>query len=169
LKHLFTPWRYRYIAGREARETGCIFCNARISPDPASTLTLWSSDSNVVMMNRYPYTSGHLMIAPALHTASLASVAPEARSEMMNLAVLCQSILGDVFEPHGFNLGMNLGECAGAGVADHLHLHVVPRWRGDTSFMTAIEETRLVPEALEDTFARLRPRFDAAGPSGGRN
>lgn len=167
MNHLFTPWRFRYISGETRRDPGCIFCAAAASPDLEGTLTLHVGTGNFVIMNRYPYTSGHLMIAPIAHTASLPALGAEARSEMMELAVASQEILEETYRPGGWNIGMNLGVSGGAGIADHLHLHVVPRWAGDTNFMTSLAATRLVPEELGATWGRLRERFVRRFGTGG--
>lgn len=138
---------------------GCIFCIAAASPDRRETLTIYRSESALVMLNRYPYTNGHLMVAPVAHQARLFESTDGALRALIRLTAEAQRILSDVYRPDGFNVGMNFGSAAGAGVADHYHMHVVPRWSGDTNFMSVTSRTRLVPEELEKTFDRLAPLF----------
>jgi ATP adenylyltransferase len=138
---------------------GCIFCNAAASVDPRQTLTLLRTTDALVMLNRYPYTNGHLMVAPVAHEARLFDSADRSLTALIRLTAEAQRILSDVYRPDGFNVGMNFGQVAGAGVADHYHLHIVPRWNGDSNFMTVTARTRLVPEELDVTFDKLVPRF----------
>ena len=138
---------------------GCIFCIAAGPGDPRSTLTLFRNDSALVMLNRYPYTNGHLMVAPVAHEARLFESADRSLRALIRLTAEAQRILSDVYRPDGFNVGMNFGQSAGAGVADHYHLHVVPRWSGDVNFMTVTAQTRLVPEELDVTYDKLAPHF----------
>lgn len=141
-------------------DEGCIFCNARSGDrSPEETLLLLNGERVIVMLNRYPYSNGHLMIAPAAHVARLYDSDGAALEEIIRLTAQAQRILSDVYQPEGFNIGMNFGKVAGAGVADHYHVHVVPRWGGDSNFMSVTAQTRLVPEELETTFAKLQPRF----------
>lgn len=164
---LFTPWRYSYLtAPKQAPSGGCIFCAAAAAPDPRATLTLYRSPAAIVMMNRYPYTNGHLMVAPVAHESRLFESTDASLTALIRLTAEAQRILSDVYHPHGFNVGMNFGTVAGAGVADHYHLHIVPRWDGDSNFMTVTAQTRLVPEELEVTFDKLLPHFETIG--GGR-
>lgn len=157
---LFTPWRYSYLtAPKSAQPEGCIFCNAATSADPRATLTLFRSTRALVMLNRYPYTNGHLMVAPVAHEARLFDSADSSLKALIRLTAETQRILSDVYRPDGFNVGMNFGQVAGAGVADHYHMHIVPRWGGDSNFMTVTAQTRLVPEDLDVTFDKLLPKF----------
>lgn len=157
---LFTPWRYSYLtAPKSEQPQGCIFCTAAGSDDVRATLTLYRDEAALVMLNRYPYTNGHLMVAPVAHQAQLFESSPSALHALIRLAAEAQRILSDVYHPEGFNVGMNFGQIAGAGVADHYHLHVVPRWGGDTNFMTVTASTRLVPEDLDATMEKLLPHF----------
>ena len=157
---LFTPWRYSYLTSpRREPSDGCIFCSAAQSTSPRETLTLFSNDLALVMLNRYPYTNGHLMVAPRAHEARLFQSSDEDLRMLIRLTAEAQRILSDVYHPDGFNVGMNFGEVAGAGVADHYHMHIVPRWGGDSNFMTVTARTRLVPEELEQTYERLHPHF----------
>ena len=155
---LFTPWRFSYLTSPKS-DTGCIFCNAVTSANPRDTLTLYRSASAVVMLNRYPYTNGHLMVAPVAHEARLFDSTDASLRALIRLTAETQRILSDVYRPDGFNVGMNFGQVAGAGVADHYHVHIVPRWNGDSNFMTVTAQTRLVPEELESTFDKLVPHF----------
>jgi len=158
---LFTPWRYSYLtAPKNGEPAGCIFCVAATSADPHETLTLYRNPQSLVMLNRYPYTNGHLMVAPVAHEARLFDSTDAALRGLILLTAEAQRILSDVYHPDGFNVGMNFGTVAGAGVADHYHIHIVPRWGGDSNFMTVTAQTRLVPEELETTFAKLRPHFE---------
>jgi len=165
---LFTPWRYAYVEGhREDREnlddresaTGCFLCDAAAAPDDPERLVVHAAAHHVVLLNRHPYSNGHLMMAPREHVALPQDASPAAQAEAWSLLLLCQRALGAAYRPDGMNVGLNLGRVAGAGVPDHYHVHLVPRWEGDTNFMTSIAHTRLVPEDLLQTRARLRPLF----------
>ena len=158
---LFTPWRYSYLTSPKSdTPPPCIFCVAAASRDPKETLTLFRSERALVMLNRYPYTNGHLMVAPIAHEARLFDSSERSLRALIRLTAESQRILSDVYRPDGFNVGMNFGQIAGAGVADHYHMHVVPRWTGDSNFMTVTARTRLVPEELESTFDKLLPYFE---------
>jgi ATP adenylyltransferase len=137
----------------------CIFCNAAKSNNGRETLTLFRDERALVMLNRYPYTNGHLMVAPIAHHARLFESSDESLRALIRLTAESQRILSDVYHPDGFNIGMNFGQVAGAGVADHYHVHIVPRWSGDSNFMTVTARTRLVPEELDVTFDKLQPHF----------
>jgi len=140
---------------------GCIFCNAAASKTLSDTLTLYRNDQALVMLNRYPYTNGHLMVAPVTHEARLFDSTDASLRALIRLTAEAQRILSDVYHPDGFNVGMNFGQVAGAGVADHYHLHIVPRWGGDSNFMTVTAQTRLVPEDLGVTYGKLLPHFES--------
>jgi len=155
MDYLWTPWRYRYISS-EKNKGGCVFCEAVAANDDAATLIVYRGEKNFIILNRYPYTSGHVMIVPYAHVADLPSAPPEALSEMMRLAQNVQTALAKTYHPEGYNLGMNLGRAAGAGIVGHLHLHVLPRWAGDSNFMTVVGETRVEPEELSTSYERLR-------------
>ena len=158
----WTPWRSKYIKrDKRAEKPACALCHAHQAGDDAQFLVLYRGRYMFVIMNLYPYNPGHLMVVPYAHTADFAGLAPEAGAELILLAQRSIGVLGDEMKPKGFNMGMNLGEAGGAGIAEHLHLHVVPRWNGDTNFMPLIGGVKLVPEAIDDTYAALRPRFDA--------
>jgi ATP adenylyltransferase len=139
----------------------CIFCDAVARKDDAETLVVYRGAKTFIILNRYPYTSGHVMIVPYAHVADLSAVHPEALSEMMRLAQRVETVFSKNYKPDGMNLGMNLGRAAGAGVAGHLHLHVLPRWFGDSNFMTVTGETRVHPEDLKTTYQRLRAALSA--------
>ncbi len=155
MDYLWTPWRYRYIADA-AKDTGCIFCAALAANDDAKTQIVLRGAKSFVILNRYPYTTGHVMIVPYTHVADLAAADPEMLAEMMRIAQRVQTVLHNTYHPEGFNLGMNLGRAAGAGVTGHLHLHLLPRWSGDSNFMTVVGETRMEPEDLATTYEKLR-------------
>jgi ATP adenylyltransferase len=154
MDHLWSPWRYRYISKADS-PTGCIFCDKPAASDEES-LIVHRAEHNFVLLNLYPYTNGHLMIAPYAHVDTLEGASREAAIEMMELAQTAEGILRKLYRPHGINLGMNLGESAGAGVAGHIHLHMLPRWTGDANFMSVIGETRVLPEELSVTLQRMR-------------
>src|ERR1700675_4680720 len=156
MDYLWTPWRYQYIAQAiSGKQPDCIFCDAVARTDDEVTLIVHRGKKSFIILNRYPYTSGHVMIVPYAHVADLSAVDPEALSEMMRLAQRVETVFGKNYKPDGMNLGMNLGRAAGAGVAGHLHLHVLPRWFGDSNFMTVTGETRVLPEDLRTTYERL--------------
>lgn len=163
MERLWSPWRQAYITSSGAdlsRAESCIFCDA--VKDPANdekNFVLHRGNHTFVILNLYPYISGHLMIAPYAHVGELDAAAKEATDEMMDLAKRCQTTLREVYRPDGFNLGMNLGRAAGAGIADHIHLHLMPRWSGDTNFMTSVADTRVLPEDLPTTYHKLREKF----------
>ncbi len=157
---LFTPWRYPYLTSPKSdTPTACIFCAAASSQNTKETLTLFRNDVALVMLNRYPYTNGHLMVAPIAHEARLFDSTDSSLRALIRLTAEAQRILSDVYHPDGFNIGMNFGQVAGAGVADHYHMHIVPRWNGDSNFMTVTARTRLVPEDLDVTFQKLVTHF----------
>ena len=154
-----SPWRFGYVS-RAPHATDCVFCIDRSTDeDDARRLILHRASENFVIMNLYPYTSGHLMVVPYAHIGDLSRATPVQLSEMTALAQASVAVLDEAYGPEGHNIGMNLGACAGAGVRDHLHLHVVPRWCGDTNFMTSTGETRVLPEDLDDGYRRLKPLF----------
>ncbi len=155
MDYLWTPWRYRYITGA-GKDDRCIFCDALAVGDDAKSLIVLRGRKNFVIVNRFPYTSGHVMVVPYAHVGDLAACDLETLGEMMALAQRVQVALTTAYQPEGFNLGMNLGRSAGAGVAGHLHLHVLPRWSGDTNFMSTVGETRVEPEDLSVTYEKLR-------------
>jgi len=160
MDYLWTPWRYQYIRSAIAGEQPeCIFCDAAKRADDATTLVVHRGVSSFVILNRFPYTSGHLMIVPYNHTAELAGLDPATLTEMMQLAQRAEAAFKSLYKPEGINLGMNLGRAAGAGVLGHLHLHALPRWTGDSNFMTVTGETRVLPEGLGTTYKRVSAAF----------
>lgn len=158
MDYLWSPWRYRYVQ-KAAPQGGCIFCEKATSTDDRANLIVYRGVLNYVLLNLFPYTNGHLMIAPYQHVDSLASAAPEATAEMMDLTRRAESAIRSVYRPGGINIGMNLGECAGAGIAGHIHMHMLPRWCGDANFMTVVAETRVLVEDLDTTWVRLSEAF----------
>jgi ATP adenylyltransferase len=185
MDHLWTPWRYTYVTTADNAkrqgvpeelsawpgDTGCVFCNMLEAVKYAESRGMSSEQAEkaalivhrgkniFVCLNRYPYTSGHVMVLPYLHESSLAALSAAVAHEIMDMAQSLEKVLGDVYRPGGINMGLNLGKAAGAGVAGHLHLHVLPRWAGDTNFMTVVGETRVLPEDLETTWQRIREGF----------
>lgn len=155
MDYLWTPWRYHYIANA-GKDERCIFCDALAAGDDAKSLILRRGEKNFVILNRFPYTTGHVMIVPFAHIGELSACDTGTLAEMMQLAQRVQAALAASYKPEGYNLGMNLGRCAGAGVTGHVHLHLLPRWTGDTNFMTAVSETRMEPEDLTVTYDKLR-------------
>ncbi len=162
MDYLWSPWRYRYVSKASPTDE-CIFCLKAAESDDARNFVLFRGRRNFVLLNLFPYTTGHLMIAPYEHVATLGEAHPEALTEMMLLARRAERHLRDVYHPHGMNVGLNLGASAGAGIAGHIHMHVVPRWQADSNFMTTIGETRVLPEDLETTYARLVCAWNAPG------
>jgi ATP adenylyltransferase len=160
MDYLWTPWRYRYVSAI-AKDDRCVLCDAPTANDDAHTFIVLRAKHNYVILNRFPYTSGHVMVVPYEHRSTLSAYDAETLSEMMQLAVRVQAAQENLYHPDGFNLGMNIGRAAGAGIAGHIHLHVLPRWIGDTNFMTTTGETRVEPEELEVTYERLRAALAA--------
>jgi ATP adenylyltransferase len=178
MERLWAPWRHIYVTGASGESNPCIFCSHdpnnhdpdgtvqreppdNLQPDPQrEALMLARGRVSFVILNLYPYNSGHLMVVPHRHVANLASTTSEEQLEMMRFARHAEMALTEAYAPQGINIGINLGRSAGAGVLDHLHIHMVPRWNGDTNFMTAIGDTRVLPESLEVSALRLRPIFE---------
>ncbi|MDQ1639368.1 MAG: adenylyltransferase [Pyrinomonadaceae bacterium] len=161
MDRLWSPWRSEYIASAgDADLTVCVFCKLRDEPEnDAANFVLHRASHNFVVLNRYPYISGHLLIVPYEHVGELDAAAKPTTDELMDLTKRSQTALRVVYRPDGFNLGMNLGRAAGAGIADHIHIHILPRWSGDTNFMTAVAEARVLPEDLATTYQKLHDRF----------
>lgn len=159
----FTPWRMHYIKRDEGG--GCVFCAMAAAPAAAdaTNLVLHRGARCLVVMNLFPYNTAHLMVVPNAHSADLPALDGATAGELFDLTRRSVALLGQEYAPHGFNLGMNLGRTAGAGIADHLHMHIVPRWSGDANFMPIVGGTKLIPEELPATYARLLPRFAALG------
>jgi ATP adenylyltransferase len=158
LERLYTPWRLAYVTG-DAKSADCVFC-AALESDDAAALIVHRGRTCFVILNLFPYNNGHLMVVPNRHISSLVDAGPEELAEMMTLARVAEVALREAFAPHGINMGLNLGKAAGAGILDHLHLHAVPRWNGDTNFMTVVGQTRVLPQELPVTADRLRPIFE---------
>jgi ATP adenylyltransferase len=142
-----------------SKEEGCVFCLAQEMEDSSENLIAFRGEHAYVILNRYPYTSGHLLVIPFDHKAHLEDLDPPTRAEMMELTTRCVVVLRQIYRPEAFNVGVNLGESAGAGVKSHVHIHIVPRWQGDTNFMTVVGDARVLPEALERTYERVRSGF----------
>jgi ATP adenylyltransferase len=188
MDYLWTPWRYGYVSSEKSEsrvgvpealsawqgDNHCVFCNLHLSSEYAAAAAMNAAAADreahivfrgvscFVCLNAFPYSPGHVMVIPYAHENSLAALTPEAALEMMQLARRTETVLRTVYSPHGINLGMNLGKAAGAGVDEHLHLHILPRWLGDTNFMTVTAETRVLPETLDVTWERLHTAFLAA-------
>lgn len=158
MNHLWSPWRMTYIENH-TKEEGCIFCKAAAMPDGPENLIAYRGERAYVILNRYPYTSGHVMIVPYQHQSTLEALDAATRAEMIELTARSMTVLRNIYHPQAFNMGANIGEAAGAGVKEHIHIHVVPRWSGDTNFMSTLANTRVLPEALEDTYYRIRDEF----------
>jgi ATP adenylyltransferase len=151
----------KYIENND-KEEGCVFCNAQAREDGESNLIAFRGERNFVILNLYPYTSGHLMVVPFDHISSLEELDQTTRAELMELTSQCMVVLKKLYRPQGFNVGANIGVAAGAGVPGHVHIHIVPRWGGDTNFMSTLGETRVLPEALDETYKRVRGGFESA-------
>jgi ATP adenylyltransferase len=158
MDYLFSPWRYAFVS-QAHKATGCLFCELPQAGDDEKTLIVHRDKHCYVVLNAYPYTSGHVMVVPFQHTDQLRLLSLPAAQEMMELMRRLEGILREVYEPEGLNLGMNLGKAAGAGIADHIHMHVLPRWTADANFITVIGETRVLPEDLATTYKRIREKF----------
>ena len=158
MKRIFTPWRMKYI-NSEKKENGCIFCDVIERKDDSVNLIIYRGYKTFVILNRYPYTSGHLMVIPYQHSETLSNLDIETRTEMMELVNKASEVVKEVYKPEGFNIGINMGSAAGAGIADHIHIHVVPRWIGDTNFIPVVGDTRLIPEDLDVTYKRIKAEW----------
>lgn len=161
MDRLWSPWRAKYIAaGVDSKADGCVFCLIGAEPENDETNYVVSRASHCyAVLNLYPYISGHMLVIPYEHIGDLALASKEITDGVMDLTKRSQVALRDAYNPAGFNLGMNLGAAAGAGIVDHIHMHVLPRWGGDTNFMTSISETRVIPETLDTTFVKLKKTF----------
>lgn len=159
MKDLWAPWRMEYILS-DKDKTGCIFCSGDDRAGDEERLILRSGSMSIVMMNRFPYNNGHLLVAPVKHTPDLGGLSPEESLDLILMVRKTVEILREEMRPEGFNVGLNIGKAAGAGVEDHVHFHVVPRWNGDTNFMTIAGEVRVIPEHLRETYNKLKPYFE---------
>ena len=153
MKRIWAPWRMKFI--EDPKQKGCVFCNVLAQNNDASNLVVFRGRLAFVILNRYPYTSGHLMVVANLHKPSFEGLDVETRSEMMELATTGLQVLRVVYKPEAFNFGANIGKAAGAGIAGHVHLHIVPRWTGDSNFMSTVGSTRVLPESLDETYQRI--------------
>ena len=158
MDQLWTPWRLEYVSTTSTSTGSCIFCDALAASD-AAPLIVHRGRACYVILNKFPYNNGHLMVVFNRHVGRLADATPDELTEVMALTRTCEMALAEAYGPHGFNTGLNIGKPAGAGVVDHLHVHIVPRWHGDTNFMTVVGDTRVLPEELPQTADRLRPIF----------
>ena len=159
MNHIWTPWRMKYFQ-EDTAEQGCAFCLAAEREDGPENLVFHRGENLFMILNRYPYTSGHVMSVPFMHISKLEDLTSETRCELMEQVAKAVRVLSDVYKPEGFNVGMNLGSAAGAGIADHLHMHIVPRWGGDTSFISTLGGTRVVPEPLEVTYQKVKEAWE---------
>ena len=164
MERIWSPWRMAYIqaAKEQGEDGGCIFCDLPAEGDDERTMILARGELAFVIVNSFPYNPGHLMVAPFRHVGAFTSLEAAELADVDALVARSIRALEQEMEPHGYNLGMNLGRVAGAGIPDHVHWHLVPRWNGDTNFMPVVGQTRVLPELLEETYARLRPRFEGA-------
>ena len=160
MDYVWTPWRYRYVASVDG-QAACVFCAIVAGHADQERFVLFRAERNFVVLNIYPYSTGHLMVIPNAHQGSLIGLDDETTSEMMILVKRAQGALVAEYNPSGFNIGMNIARCAGAGIDEHLHMHVVPRWIGDANFMAVVGETRVLPEDLQITLARLQKHFNS--------
>lgn len=161
MKQIWAPWRMQYIEAEKGRQTpsSCIFCDKPSAQEGAENLILYKGKATFVMMNAFPYTNGHLLVSPYQHSKTLEDLPQKTLTELMGSINLCLAALRSVFSPDGINIGINLGRVAGAGVEDHVHCHLVPRWNGDTNFMPIFADVRVIPEDLKSTYGRLLPFF----------
>lgn len=157
MDRLWAPWRLSYVTAAQVPATDCVFCDP--SAGREIDLVVFRGERSYVILNLYPYNNGHLMVVPDRHLGALEALTPDEQTELMRLTRLSEMVLNEAYKPQGINVGINLGKAAGAGIENHLHIHLVPRWSGDTNFMTAVGETRVLPEDLTATAARLRPIF----------
>jgi ATP adenylyltransferase len=160
MDYLLTPWRYAYVSTAE-KAAGCVFCNAVNAGDDEKSLIVHRGQHCFIILNAFPYTLGHVMVVPYAHLDELQKLPAEAATEMMALAQRMETVLRQLYAPDGINLGMNIGKAAGAGIAGHIHMHVLPRWVADANFMTVVGETRVLPELLEETWKRMRAALAA--------
>lgn len=161
MNYLWSPWRMKYIQSNKEKD-GCVFCLAADMPDSPENLIIFRGEHAYVILNRFPYTSGHLMAVPYVHQPTIVNLDAATRAEMMELSNQCLQVLKAVYHPQGFNVGINIGSAAGAGIREHVHMHVVPRWYGDTNFMSSLGDTRVLPETLEESYWRIRNMWEVA-------
>ena len=161
MKNLWTPWRMSYILGEKDGAKGCIFEAAPGQSHSKPHYILYRDDLVIVLLNQFPYANGHLLVAPVRHVGDIMALNPAENIAIMGMLQNCVAVLEKHLKPHGFNIGLNLGEVAGAGLAEHLHFHIVPRWEGDHNYMTVLAEIRAIPEHIDNTFDQLLPEFEA--------
>ncbi len=159
MEHLYSPWRMSYIEG-DREEEGCIFCNRLAEKDDSKALILHRGEKTFAILNRYPYNNGHILIVPYQHVSSLEDLETGVLNAMMQDITKAIKVLRRVYNAENFNVGINIGAAAGAGIAEHIHIHILPRWPGDTNFLTVTAATRVLPEALERTYARIKHGWD---------
>ncbi|NBX76949.1 MAG: HIT domain-containing protein [Proteobacteria bacterium] len=159
VKQLWAPWRMVFIQGGTKTNSGCVFCELPRENQDAQNLILFKSAHSFVILNKYPYNNGHLMVIPHKHTADLNALSPAEHTDLISLTNHCVSALKESYKPEGFNIGMNLGAAGGAGIREHLHFHIVPRWTGDTNFMPVLADTKSMPQHLTESFKQLEPYF----------
>jgi ATP adenylyltransferase len=159
MKRLWAPWRMKYIKAIDKENKECIFCVKPRESEDKKNLILLRGEKSFIILNAFPYSNGHILVVPYLHTPQIDALDGPTASELWKNTVLCKNVLNKAYRPDGFNIGMNLGRAAGAGIEQHLHVHIVPRWNGDTNFMPIMSETRVVSESLEDTYDALLPFF----------
>jgi len=159
MKRIWSPWRMKYIK-ENSSQSECPFCKAISGKDDRKNLVVFRGKNAFVMLNRYPYTTGHILVLPYIHQEKMSEFDPKTRSEMMELVNQAGQVLELVYKPQGMNVGLNLGTAAGAGIPKHLHWHIVPRWMGDTNYMTTVGSVRVLPESLEDTYQKIQSSWD---------
>jgi len=159
LKQLWAPWRMTFIQSAHEKIQGCIFCHLLQEKKDPENLILYRSAHSFIILNKYPYNNGHLMVVPLQHTNELSQLSRDARNDLMDHTDHCIKAIKEVYKPEGFNLGMNLGAAGGAGIREHLHMHIVPRWTGDTNFMPVLADTKSMPQHLDESFKNLEPYF----------
>ena len=159
MKYLWSPWRMKYIQEHTYNKIGCTFCKLLDQDDGPNNLVLLRDENIFIVMNRFPYTSGHVMVIPKEHKPTFEDLNSQVLLDIMRFSNESMRIIRKLYNPQAFNIGANIGEAAGAGVADHVHMHVVPRWNGDTNFMSTLGHTRVLPEELEETYLRLLSEF----------
>ncbi len=155
MKRIWSPWRMKYIK-ENSSQSECPFCKAISGADDRENLVVFRGENAFVMLNRYPYTTGHILVLPYIHQEKMSEFDPKTRSEMMELVNQAGQVLELVYKPQGMNVGLNLGTAAGAGIPKHLHWHIVPRWMGDTNYMTTVGSVRVLPESLDDTYQKIQ-------------
>ena len=155
MKHIWSPWRMKFIQNHNSIDSGCVFCELLSQKDGPENLIVYRGKKNFVLLNRYPYTTGHVMVIPFIHSPSFELFDSETLSELMQLTNKCTTLLRIIYHPQAYNIGANIGSSAGAGIADHVHMHIVPRWNGDSNFMSILGDTRVIPEDLSVTYEKF--------------